>query len=395
MTDRSPARFPFDAVLFDLDGTLVATDRFWPDAARAGALRAFEELGLERELPTRRDWMGMVGYPLEDGFARVFEDLDGPARAVLMERCVEEEHLALRAGHAVLLPGAQAALDELSARGVRLGIASNCGRQYLDAMVGGLGLERWIEESRCLDSRGVHDKAGMIEDLLWTFDTRSAVMVGDRISDRDAAWANGLPHVHLARGFAEAGEVAQCEAVIDGLDELLPRLDQRSAWLRNLIEQLDLMDVDSLALTGGPASGKTIMARDLARELERLGRGCQVLGAKAADSASADANRWRAALSGAAEAGALTLVEGRGLRELGLADLARRTLVLEISPAVARRRLAGRDARNGVPDAYQVAVEEPLRAACEAPWGGEPGATELRIPADNPLGPGSGPPLEA
>ena len=39
---------PYDAVLFDLDGTLVATDRFWPQAARAGALLAFEELGLER-----------------------------------------------------------------------------------------------------------------------------------------------------------------------------------------------------------------------------------------------------------------------------------------------------------------------------------------------------------
>ena len=37
----------FRAALFDLDGTLIATDRFWIQAARVGARRAFQELGLE------------------------------------------------------------------------------------------------------------------------------------------------------------------------------------------------------------------------------------------------------------------------------------------------------------------------------------------------------------
>ena len=69
--------FPFDSIVFDLDGTLVATDRFWIPAARAGARRAFEELGLERELPSADQWMSMVGYPLEEGFRRVGAYLAG------------------------------------------------------------------------------------------------------------------------------------------------------------------------------------------------------------------------------------------------------------------------------------------------------------------------------
>ena len=48
---QSP-KFAFDAVLFDMDGTLVATDRYWPQAAQEGAIRAFEELGLDAQ-PTR------------------------------------------------------------------------------------------------------------------------------------------------------------------------------------------------------------------------------------------------------------------------------------------------------------------------------------------------------
>ncbi|MFT5048894.1 MAG: phosphoglycolate phosphatase-like HAD superfamily hydrolase [Chlamydiales bacterium] len=390
MAETPTGDFPFDAVLFDLDGTLVATDRFWPDAARAGALRAFEELGLEREIPSRRDWMGMVGYPLKEGFARVFDDLDDSARGIVLERCVEEEHRALRAGGAVLLPGAQAALEELRAQGVRVGIASNCGRSYLEAMLTGLGLERWVEESRCLDSPGVDNKADMIEDLLWTFNTRSAVMVGDRISDRDAAWANGLPHVHLARGFAEEGEVARCEAVIDGLDELLPRLRCRSAWVRDLVQRLELTSVSSLALTGGPASGKTLLARDLARELDRGGRVSTVIEADGADEAS-----LRAALARASESGPMALLVGRCLRDPGLVGATDRTLVLEVSPEVARRRLAGRDGRSGAPDTYQRMVEAPLRAESELGREALAGPGTVLMRADNPLGPASEATLEA
>ena len=70
----SAPEFPFEAVLFDLDGTLLATDRFWVPAARVGAKRAFSELGLERAIPTAEEWMGLVGLPLAEGFDALFAD---------------------------------------------------------------------------------------------------------------------------------------------------------------------------------------------------------------------------------------------------------------------------------------------------------------------------------
>src|SRR5690606_23576210 len=121
----------------------------------------------------------------------LFADLEPAQRAVVLERCVEEEHLVLARGEAVLLPGVREALVTLRERGVRLGIASNCGKTYLRAAMETLGLSEWIEEARCLDSVGVTTKTDMVRDLLWTFATRSVVMVGDRRGDRDAAHANG------------------------------------------------------------------------------------------------------------------------------------------------------------------------------------------------------------
>ena len=362
----------FDAVLFDLDGTLVATDRFWPEAARAGALRAFAELGLDREPPSRETWMRMVGYPLDVGFAEAFGDLDEAARERIQALCVEEEENALRSGGAALLPGVAGALETLSEAGIRLGIASNCGRSYLDAMMSGLGLSRWVAEARCLDSPGVRDKADMVEDLLHTFETRSAVMVGDRVGDRNAAWANGLPHVHLTRGFAPRGEEFECEATLEGLDELVPLLERRAAWLEGALQALALDERASRVHVVGPMlSGKTLLTRDLASALRRSGRSVRVERPGVAAPAPGPPGA----------AGDLVLVDGGPWpASVGPAD---RLVRLTASPEVRYRRLEGREGRLEGPSRVFERVEADRQAAPGAP----PRPVDLELDGNNVLGP--------
>lgn len=264
----------FDAVVFDLDGTLVATDRFWVEAARVGARRAFAELGIERAMPTREEWMGLVGLPLAQGFDMLFADLAPEQRRLVRERCEEEETKALSAGQAAMIPGVAEMLTALRAHGLRIGVASNCGASYLETMMHRLGLARWVEEGRCLDTPGMRSKTAMVADLLETFRTRSAVMVGDRSGDRDAAWQNGLPHVHYSRGFAAAGETVECEARIDDMGELVPLLHRRARWIQGALEELGFAGAHpprSLGVTGHTGSGKTLFATDVARLVAAAG----------------------------------------------------------------------------------------------------------------------------
>lgn len=266
----------FDAVLFDLDGTLVATDRFWVQAARTGARRAFEELGLERPLPEAREWMALVGQPLDQGFAALFEDLEPAQRDRVQALCVEEEHRLLDAGGAAWMPGAEALLGALRAAGVRIGIASNCSQEYLDHMLDVLGVGRFAHEARCLDSPGVRSKADMIQSQLEVFGTRSAVFVGDRVGDRDAAWANAIPHVHCAFGFAGAAEEIEADAVIEDLGALPARLEARDAWIDRALDRAGLFLPSrrppfAIGITGLPLAGKTLFARDAARRARRRG----------------------------------------------------------------------------------------------------------------------------
>ena len=145
----------FDVVLFDLDGTLVATDRFWVPAARAGVRRAFAEFDIEREPPDAAACLSLVGLPLEEGVDQLLGELPSVVRARVVETCLEEERALLRKGRAALLPGAAEVLGELRRAGVRTAIASNCPASYLEFTLDELGLAELVDEARCLDSPGV------------------------------------------------------------------------------------------------------------------------------------------------------------------------------------------------------------------------------------------------
>jgi phosphoglycolate phosphatase len=365
--------FPFDAVLFDLDGTLVATDRFWVGAAGRGCRRAFEELGLERRPPDEAGWMSLVGLPLREGFRALFPDLAPAQLAVVMEHCVAEERAALADGGAELLPGAREALRELRRLGVRTAIASNCEAPYLDAMVAGLALDELVDEAYCLDTPGIASKAEMLARLLEVFGTRSAVMVGDRYTDAEAARKSGLPHVHLARGFAQAGEHIEADAVLGGLGGLLERLRGRERWIEAALGAARVFDRDAptlLGVTGGPLSGKTLFARDTARLLRRRGR----------DARMVDERLLRDPGGEGPGEGSVRIVEGHDLRGLPLDFLIR----LHVSPATRDLRLA---ATGPVERPARPGPREPHRPTWDDPDEGASEHADLHLQADNPLGP--------
>lgn len=264
----------FDAVIFDLDGTLVATDSFWIESAERGARRAFLALGMVRDLPTSEQWLSLVGLPLDVGFRMLFPDLGERERLEVLRACVEEEEAMLRAGKAPAMPDALATVKALSEAGLALGIASNCQLSYLEHMLDSLELRPLVTKAYCRESPGIESKGDMLARLLADFGTRSAVMVGDRSTDRDAAWENGLPHVHCAFGFAQGDESVEAEGRIGALRELPELLRRRARWLERALERLGAFARPGLRLgvTGGPAAGKTHVARDLARLLRERGQ---------------------------------------------------------------------------------------------------------------------------
>ena len=390
-----PRPLLFDAVVFDLDGTLIATDRFWIQAARVGARRAFDELGLDRPLPDAADWMSVVGLDLEIGFAQLFEDLEADQRARVLAACLEEEQRLLESGGAALMPGAEAALVALAEAGATLGIASNCSAGYLAHMLGELGLSDHVENAYCLDSPGVRNKSDMVRLFLERTGTRSAVMVGDRSGDRDAAWSNGIPHVHCAFGFSPGGAAVEAEATIEDLGALVPRLLDRTAWLEGLLERLQPGPGAVIGVTGGVAVGKSLFARDLAR---LLGAGARVLELDAYRQGSPPPDRpltaydlerfdrdWIGPAATERRADEPLVVAGPFLLDPAFRSRLDHTVHLEVPAEVRRRRLAARGERELARLRQELLPAVEAHAAHYRP----DGLCDLEVEAANPLGPGS------
>ncbi len=181
-------------VIFDLDGTLVDTRAWWLPVAREGLLRFSQATKSEVPFPGEETAWSLVGLPDD----QVFQGLLPPERRgeweTLRDLLVPIEGEILRGGRDYLFPGTRELLQDLRREGVLLAVASNCGPQYLDAVLEGQGIGVWIDRSYCLGKPPWMDsKDQMLVQAMKELGTKDAILIGDRDSDARAAQKAGVP----------------------------------------------------------------------------------------------------------------------------------------------------------------------------------------------------------
>ena len=218
------ADFPFDTIVFDLDGTLADTA---PDLA---AVLNHVLVSLGREAVPVDSVRHLVGHGaralLRRGLAAT-----GEASEELVEAGFPlylEHYSANICRGTRAYPGIEAALDDFAARGVALAVCTNklesLSLKLLDAL-GWSGRFKAVVGGDTLATR--KPDPAMLHEAVARAGGGRAAFVGDSITDADTARAAGLPFVAVSFGFSDrpASELG-ADAVIDGFDELVPALER-------------------------------------------------------------------------------------------------------------------------------------------------------------------------
>jgi phosphoglycolate phosphatase len=225
-----PARL--DALLFDLDGTLLDT---LPDIALA-LNRSLADFGFSAVSSLQaRSWIGRGGAVLLDrAFAALGVQPGERDRQVVLERYFEHYAAVQAAGESAAQPfaGVTAALPALRAQGLKLAVVTNKQHALAIGALDHTGLSPWFElvvggDTIAFRKPDPEPLRHACREL--SVATANCLMVGDSINDVVAARAAGMPVVCVPYGYNEGqpAEELPCDALVESLDALPALLARR------------------------------------------------------------------------------------------------------------------------------------------------------------------------
>lgn len=214
-----------NAVLFDLDGTLLDTAA---DIA-TGLNRALAEK--DRATFTTAQVREMIGRGVPTLIERALARLGGDSGADQQAELQQLFHKHYQGLHdrgefqARAYPGAAEGLSALHARGMRIGVVTNKPKDAAVALLADLALRQWVHVvvggDSCLH-RKPHPEPLLKALAALEVPAAEALMVGDSQVDVQAARAAGLGIVCVPYGYNEGADprLLPCDAFVETLGEL-------------------------------------------------------------------------------------------------------------------------------------------------------------------------------
>ena len=191
-------------ILFDLDGTL--TDPM--TGITKSVQYALKSFGIE--VKDNRELEFFIGPPLGETFMKYYGFSEEQAKAAVEK--YREYFAPTGIFENVVYDGIPKMLERLKSAGKRLFIATGKPTVFSKQILEHFSLSKYFTDVYGIGLSDLHkSKADTIKDIIsdYNVDSKTAVMVGDRIFDVQAGKQNGLLTVGVTYGFAEKGELEQ------------------------------------------------------------------------------------------------------------------------------------------------------------------------------------------
>lgn len=210
-------------ILFDLDGTLLDSYDAIAECLNL-ARRTFGFPGYARDEVVR-----MVGHGLEKLMAQSL----GPQNAAEGVRIFRERYRVVSLETSRLLPGVEATLRELAARGYRMAVITNKPAYFSRKILEHLGVSDLLPVLYGPDLAPAKPDPEMVFRCLKDlgFEAGEAVLVGDMLVDRDTARNASIPFFAIASGSETREELlaASPDRFLERFEDLLAHLPPLSS----------------------------------------------------------------------------------------------------------------------------------------------------------------------
>ena len=219
------------AILFDVDGTLFSSEDIiagaYQDAFGVFADR-FPERAALAPVPDLPAILDEIGKPVVEIFRNLAPKIEEDERVMISKMVLETLLERIGRGEGEHYAGVTETLGELHRRGYAFFAASNGRRAYVEAILKKNGTRDLFTEVPAIDGVEIKNKNDLVKSVIVRhgLSGETAVLIGDRTSDRDAARAGGLPFIACRFGHAtdpdeeHAGAVAFLDRIGDLLDVL-------------------------------------------------------------------------------------------------------------------------------------------------------------------------------
>jgi phosphoglycolate phosphatase len=206
-------------LIFDMDGTLISSGKIAKHSLRKGLSKFYQSIGEPVPEYTEEELLSGIGAPSEVFFRDLLDARNKHRweefRAVILEQ--EKEHLAKER---ITFPGAINTLETLVKRGYQLALVSNCGSEYLQAILDTQNLRKYFVKAICIGDRDGSTKTELVAEVAAELGGKTA-LIGDRGYDVDAGTANGLPVVGALYGYGSREELSGTATWVEDIRHLL------------------------------------------------------------------------------------------------------------------------------------------------------------------------------
>ncbi|MCM3735172.1 HAD hydrolase-like protein [Bacillus cytotoxicus] len=207
------------ALIFDMDGTLFQTEKIL-ELSLDDTFNHLRSLNLWDAVTPIDQYREIMGVPLPKVWEALLPNHSDEVReqtdAYFLERLVEN----IKSGKGALYPNVQEVFSYLKENNCSIYIASNGLTEYLQAIVRYYHLDSWVTETFSIQQIQTLDKGDLVKAIIKKYDIKEAAVIGDRLSDINAAKDNGLIAIGCNFDFAQEDELAQADFVINDLMEL-------------------------------------------------------------------------------------------------------------------------------------------------------------------------------